>query len=185
MLQQAAEEMSVSLLHGNVCATTSFVAEDDQFHLRALKQSLVRVERLLQMCGWLHVWRRLVLLLLAVANVTSAPPLQAHRVTDLSYAPTWLPSPCVMAPTWRPLPCVLRLRQVGPTVCAVRNRVARTERCLSASTITRISIWTPCWCLPLCHALALHFFSGLLTCLLLPFRCSSTHQSRPLGGRNL
>ena len=83
MLQQAAEEMSVSLLHGNVCATTSFVAEDDQFHLRALKQSLVRVERLLQMCGWLHVWRRLVLLLLAVANVTSAPPLQAHRVTDL------------------------------------------------------------------------------------------------------
>ena len=83
MLQQAAEEMSVSLLHGNVCATTSFVAEDDQFHLRALKQSLVRVERLLQVCGWLHVWRRLVLLLLAVANVTSAPPLQAHRVTDL------------------------------------------------------------------------------------------------------
>ena len=51
--------------------------------LRALKQSLVRVERLLQVCGWLHVWRRLVLLLLAVANVTSAPPLQAHRVTDL------------------------------------------------------------------------------------------------------
>jgi len=50
---------------------------------------------------------------------------------------------------------------------------------------TRISIWTPCWCLPLCHALALRFFSGLLTCLLLPFRCSSTHQSRPLGGRNL
>jgi len=142
VLQQAAEEMSVSLLHGNVCATTSFVAEDDQFHLRALKQSLVRVERLLQMCGWLHVWRRLVLLLLAVANA-------------------------------------------GPTVCVVRNRFARTERCLSASTITRISIWTPCWCLPLCHALALHFFSGLLTCLLLPFRCSSTHQSRPLGGRNL
>ena len=49
---------------------------------------------------------------------------------------------------------------------------------------TRISIWTPCWCLPLCHALALRFFSGLLTCLLLPFRCSSTH-FRPLGGRNL
>ena len=31
MLQQAAEKMSGSLLHGNVCATTSFVAEDDQF----------------------------------------------------------------------------------------------------------------------------------------------------------
>ena len=85
MLQQAADKMSVSQLHGNVCATTS------------------------------------------LANATTSLAALALR-DDTDVAALAL--------------CVLQLGQAGPTVCVVRNRVARTERCLSASTACELG-WCP------------------------------------------